>query len=187
VSQKNKQQTASKKYLPYLVAAVVVIFLGAILFNSISSKGTTGPLDLPAELGVVGTLAPDFELATAEGGKAKISDYRGKIVMLNFWATWCGPCQREIPDFIGFQQKYGPKGLTIIGVALDEAGKVTDFIKASRINYPVLIGNGEIAQAYGGVRSIPTTVLIDREGKIINSFTGLRPPEQWAQAIEKLL
>ncbi len=137
-----------------------------------------------------GSAAPDFTLASVGGGSKSLSDYKGKVVMLNFWATWCGPCKREIPDFIEMQKAYRAKGFEIVGVSLDDptaTAEVARFVKQQGINYDIVYGNGEVAQAYGGVQSIPTTFLIDREGNVVSSRVGLTPKAQWESAIEALL
>ncbi|MBE0644516.1 MAG: TlpA family protein disulfide reductase [Bacteroidetes bacterium] len=134
--------------------------------------------------------APDFSLASVGGGSKSLSDYKGKVVMLNFWATWCGPCKREIPDFIAMQKAYRDKGFEIVGISLDDptaTAQVAQFVKQQGINYDIVYGNGEVAQAYGGVQSIPTTFLIDREGKVVSSKVGLQTKEAWESAIEALL
>jgi len=191
---KNNKKAPQKKVSTstLVIAGLALVFVVIIILNR------TGKDDAPempppmqsvptSQTSGTATLAPDYQLESIEGGSQKISDYRGSVVMLNFWATWCGPCKREIPDFIELQKTYGPKGLKIVGVALDEPADVRSFVRANGLNYPVLIGNAEIAQAYGGVQSIPTTFLIDREGKIVTSAVGLRPKETWEQAIQGLL
>ena len=134
--------------------------------------------------------APDATMENIDGDMIKLSSYRGKVVMLNFWATWCGPCKAEIPDFIKLQDLYGDDGLEIVGVSLDKPGKEDDvraFVEAKGINYDVLFGDGAVADAFGGVRSIPTTFLIDREGHIQVQKVGLRPKDEWESSIKQLL
>ncbi len=134
--------------------------------------------------------APNFTLASVGGGSKSLEDYRGKVVMLNFWATWCGPCKQEIPDFIAMQEAYRDQGFEIVGVSLDDptaTAQVAQFVKQAGINYDIVYGNGQVAQAYGGVQSIPTTFLIDREGNVVTSKVGLQPKDAWESAIETLL
>lgn len=119
--------------------------------------------------------APSFELADIDGELVSIDDFKGRVILLNFWATWCGPCKREIPDFIDLQNEYGDDGLTIVGIALDEHSLVTAFVKEWEINYPVLIGTEEVSMRYGNIRSIPTTFIIDRSGAVVKSYVGLQP------------
>ncbi|MCP2519925.1 TlpA family protein disulfide reductase [Candidatus Aminicenantes bacterium AC-335-A11] len=121
------------------------------------------------------TIAPDFTLQDINGNLVRLSDFRGKIIILNFWATWCPPCRKEIPIFIKLYKKYKDEGLVIIGISLDRGGKevVIPFVKKYGINYPVLIGTSEVEEAYGGIRGIPTTFIIDKEGKIRKKHIGL--------------
>ena len=145
------------------------------------------PQQTPVASAEQGQTAPNFALASYEGDSKTLADYEGKVVMLNFWATWCGPCKREIPDFIDLQKTYEGKGLEIVGVALDDPNDVRNFVDNSQINYDILFGSDQIAMAYGNIRSIPTTFLIGRDGKIVSSFVGMRPKEQWVEQIQSLL
>lgn len=127
-----------------------------------------------ASNGIAGApAAPDWELAGLDGKTVKLSDFKGKVVVLNFWATWCPPCRREIPDLIALQKKYG-KDLVVVGVSLDENGlaAVKSFVAKNGINYPVVMGDQKIASAYGGITAIPTTFVIDRAGKIAGHIEG---------------
>lgn len=118
--------------------------------------------------------APNWHLQNLEGKPVKLSDFRGKVVLLNFWATWCPPCREEIPDLISLQKQYGPRGLVVVGVAMDEGGAavVQPFVKKMGINYPVVAGDQKTADAYGGIEGIPTTFVIDRSGKVVAGHEG---------------
>ena len=134
--------------------------------------------------------APDFTLMDANGNSVKLSDYRGKVVLLNFWATWCGPCALEIPWFIDFEQQYKSRGLEVIGVSMDDDGwnVVKPYIAEHKVNYRVLLGNDSVTQLYGGVDSLPTTFLVDREGKFAFSpHVGLVGKNEYLQEIQSLL
>ena len=120
-------------------------------------------------------VAPDFTLQDLNGRTVHLSDYRGKAVVLNFWATWCPPCRMEIPWFIDLQKQYGAQGLQVLGVSLDEGGRavVEKFAQQRGINYPVLQGGPTVADEYGGVDALPTTFYIGRDGRVVASVAGL--------------
>jgi cytochrome c biogenesis protein CcmG/thiol:disulfide interchange protein DsbE len=119
--------------------------------------------------------APEFTLKDADGKTVHISDYRGKAVMLDFWATWCPPCKLEIPWLIDLERKNKDRGFEVLGVSMDDEGweVVKPFMREVGMNYRVVIGNDTTAEMYGGVESLPTTFLIDREGKIAAIHIGL--------------
>jgi len=136
-----------------------------------------------------GQKAPDFTLYDLEGGKVKLSDYYGKIVILNFWATWCPPCRKEIPDLISIQNEY-KDDLVVIGISLDQPSTQNDlqpFIDYFGINYPVVLGTLEVVIAYGNIQAIPTSFIIDREGNIINKHIGLVPKSILIEEIISIL
>src|SRR5215470_16867328 len=123
-----------------------------------------------------GKVAPDFELKTLDGKTVKLSDFRGKGVLLNFWATWCGPCKIEMPWFVELQKEYGPQGLEIVGIAMDDEGSnetIAKFIKQMGVNYTILVGKDSVGESYGGVGVLPTTFFIDRDGKLTAREFGL--------------
>ena len=133
--------------------------------------------------------APGFTLKDATGRTVQLSDYKGKIVLLNFWATWCGPCKIEIPWFIDFEQRYKDRGFAVLGVSMDEDGweAVKPYIESKKVNYRVVIGTDEVAELYGGVSSLPTSFLIDRQGKIASTHVGLVSKSVYQNDIEQLL
>ncbi len=132
--------------------------------------------------------APDFSLKDANGKTVQLSDYRGKVVLLNFWATWCGPCKLEIPWFVEFERKHKDQGFAVVGISMDDDGwdAVRPFISQMGVNYRVLVGNDEVAQNYGGVDSLPTTFLIDRAGKIAAVHIGLVSKSSYEKDLEEL-
>lgn len=173
-----------------VITAFVLVIVGILAINKMTEPEPTMIAQNAAQGGGGSAAAPGFTLASVGGGSKSLSDYKGKVVMLNFWATWCGPCKREIPDFIELQEAYRDQGFEIVGVSLDDPNArdaVAAFVRNEGINYDIVYGNGEVAQAYGGVRSIPTTFLIDREGNVVSSKVGLTPKAQWESAIEALL
>ena len=118
--------------------------------------------------------APEWQLKDLDGKPVKLSDFNGKVVILNFWATWCPPCRKEIPTFVSLQKQYGDKGLVVIGVSLDEKGPVAvkPFVSKMAINYPIVMGDPKTAADYGGIAVVPTTFVIDRNGKIAAEHQG---------------
>ena len=158
-----------------IIALVVVVMIYAGVKNSRPKVSAMIGNPQPWVYGQSkGKDAPDFALKDLDGKQVKLSDFRGKAVLLNFWATWCGPCQVEMPWFVDFQKQYGPQGLEIIGVALDDSGKdeIEKFAKKMGVNYTVLQGQDDVGDAYGAV-GLPTTFYIDRNGKIVDSASGL--------------
>lgn len=132
--------------------------------------------------------APNFTRTDQDGATLRLSDYKGKVVLLDFWATWCGGCKVEIPWYMEFQNKYKDSGLTVIGVAMDDGGwnKVKPFIQAKRMNYPVVLGSDGLSKLYG-VTALPVTLLIDRRGKIAVSHTGLVNKDAFEHELQTLL
>ena len=133
--------------------------------------------------------APDFVLAEADGRAIQLSEFRGQVVVLNFWATWCNPCRVEIPWFIEFQRTYKSQGFSVIGVSFDEDGwnAVRPFISQQGINYPVVIGGDQAAQSFGGVESLPTTLIIDRHGRVAATHPGLVSRSVYENDIQSVL
>jgi cytochrome c biogenesis protein CcmG/thiol:disulfide interchange protein DsbE len=133
--------------------------------------------------------APEFSLKDADGKTVRLSDYKGKVVLLDFWATWCGPCRIEIPWLKEFQRKFRSQGFEVIGVSMDDDGwqAVKPFLAELEINYRVVIGDDTIAQLYGGVDALPTAFVIDREGKIAAVHVGLTSKGEIEHGIEQLL
>jgi cytochrome c biogenesis protein CcmG/thiol:disulfide interchange protein DsbE len=118
-------------------------------------------------------LAADFSLPDLTGQRLSLSTYRGKVVLLDFWATWCDPCREEIPHFVELQSKYRVRGLQIVGVSMDDGPEpVRDFCQRFKMNYPVVMGNAKIGELYGGVLGLPIAFLIGRDGRIYGRHIG---------------
>jgi peroxiredoxin len=137
----------------------------------------------------LGQPAPDFTLPDSTGAPIKLSAYRGKIVLLDFWATWCEGCKVEIPWYVEFQNKYRKDGLTAIGVSMDDDGwkSVKPFLETHKLNYPVVIANQDLTNRYGGLPSLPMTLLIDRNGKIAETHPGMVDKNAFENRIKSLL
>ncbi|MAF27263.1 MAG: TlpA disulfide reductase family protein [Gemmatimonadota bacterium] len=134
-------------------------------------------------------MAPDFELPTVDGKTVKLSSLRGKVVLLDFWATWCGPCRKAIPHLNELHGKFHERGLEIVGLSLDRGGAkdVNAFLQKQKMVYTLAIANREVAASYGGVRSIPTAFLVDREGRVRQQYVGFRPGSVYEKDILALL
>jgi thiol-disulfide isomerase/thioredoxin len=134
---------------------------------------------------------PDFTLADVNGKNFHLRDHLGEAVLIDFWATWCGPCRMAIPHLIELQTKYKNKGFTVVGISLDQQGPdlVRNFVTTWKVNYPVVIDlDGSVARTYGGVRAIPTTVVIDAQGRVVGDpIVGYRPLEEYESLIRKAL
>ena len=133
--------------------------------------------------------APDFVLKDVDGNEVSSSMFQNKILLLNFWATWCPPCQAEIPHLASLYKEYQSKGLEVVGISLDEEGSevVKTFVERKGIPYKILIGNDGIANSFGGIRGIPTTFLIGRDGRIIRRYLGEQEKRVFEQDIKKLI
>jgi len=132
--------------------------------------------------------APDFTLVGPAGKKVSLSDYKGKVVVVDFWATWCPPCRKGIPDLVELQKEFGNK-IAVIGISVDTdtRDKVASFARDFNINYTVLFATPEVVQSYGNIEAIPTSFIIDKNGNVVNQYVGLTPKETYVSEIKKLL
>jgi len=140
------------------------------------------PQGKPANLG--------FTLKDMTGKDVALEAYRGKVILLDFWATWCGPCKIEIPGFVDMYTKYGPRGFVVLGVSIDDSvSKLKPFVERFKMNYPVLLGldRDDVKDAFGPLVGFPTSVLIGRDGRICHRHVGFAPKEQFEQEIKALL
>ena len=167
-------------FVAAIVAAMLFAGIRATRKNRVSGSA-------PGQL--MGNVAPDFELAALDGKNLKLSDLRGKAVLLNFWATYCGPCKVEMPWFVELQKEYGPQGFQIIGVAMDDASTedIAKFAKEMGVNYPILLGKESVGESYGGVGVLPTTFFLDRDGKLIAREFGLQSRSVFVDHIKQAL
>jgi cytochrome c biogenesis protein CcmG/thiol:disulfide interchange protein DsbE len=154
----------------------LTLVLVAFLLSACSSDGPR-----------IASAAPDVELRDLDGNTVKLSSLKGKVIVLDFFATWCPPCKQEIPDFIALQRQYAKEGFTMVGVSLSRLEDTRRFAESFGINYPVLIADSYTAKVYGPLRSIPTTYIIDKDFKIAKKYIGYRPKEVFEKDILELL
>jgi thiol-disulfide isomerase/thioredoxin len=186
-----------KKLFTALLFAAL-LFVAAVDFSGCSrkSESASAAASSPAK----GALAsePDVTFKDLQGNSVSLASFKGKVVLVNFWATWCEPCRTEIPWMIDFQQKFGSKGFTLLGVAMDDEGKsvVQPFVQKTQFNvdgqsmamdYPIVLGTDSIASKFGGLIGLPTSVLLSRDGKIEKRYIGLVNRDQLAKEIQSLL
>ena len=133
--------------------------------------------------------APSWQLRDVDGKTVRSLDFKGKVVILDFWATWCGPCRAELPGFVELQKRYERQGLAVIGVSVDQIGpaEVKKFAQQLGVNYPVVLADADTAQAFGGIDAIPTTILIDREGRIVKQHPGFTEKDEFEKELKPLL
>jgi thiol-disulfide isomerase/thioredoxin len=136
-----------------------------------------------------GKQAPGFTLKTLDGKTVSLSDYKGKAVLVNFWATWCGPCKLEMPWLIDLQKKYAAQGFTVLGISEDDgpAKNIADFAAKMGVNYPVLIANDQVSKAYGGIDYLPTSYYVGRDGKVVREVGGIISQNEIEADIQKIL
>ena len=144
---------------------------------------------LRAENEAVARPAPAWTLKDVDGRTVRSDEFRGKVVVLDFWATWCGPCRSEIPGYVELQRKYGGDGLVIVGVSFDRGGPgvVKQFIADQKVNYWIVMGDDQVADAFGGVEAIPTTFIIDRNGVIRYRKVGAKPADEFEAVVRPIL
>jgi len=179
-----------------LILTIVVAVTSAVY---VADKLTRVHQSAASRLGLAtGARAPEIKVKDLNDKDVTLADYRGKVVLVNFWATWCEPCRVEIPWLIEMQNRYGPQGFTVLGIAMDEEGKpmVAPFVAKERydvkgetlpMNYPIVVGSDQVAEKFGGLLGYPTSVLISREGKQIKRVTGLISYDEISKAIEGAL
>ncbi len=161
----------SKKSIAIALVATAAAL--ALLINGV--RRTSAPESAPPVSGQTSAaIAPDFSLTSLDGRQVHLSDYEGKVVLIDFWATWCSPCRTEIPRFVEWQRKYGAEGFQTIGISMDDTAKpVRAFYQEFKLNYPVAMGDEKVAEAYGGVLGLPVNVLVGRNGQIMARYVGM--------------
>ncbi len=138
-----------------------------------------------------GELAPDFYWFNKDGNKISLRSLKGKTVLINFWATWCGPCKAELPDIEAISKQYASKGLVVIGISEDQGPgllkDVSSFVRKHELTYQIVIDNDEIANAYGGINAIPTSFIVNKDGKIVKKWVGLRGKSFFESTVKSAL
>ncbi len=179
-----------KKIYAILLTSIIALTMIACSSEQKSKDTKAAQSKAPSEAAV----APAFALLNDQGDTVKLSDYAGKVIILDFWATWCPPCRQEIPHFIELQNEYGEKGLQVIGVSVDQQGweVVKPFVKEQGINYPILMAGRDVYREYqellpGSERGgIPFTFVIDRKGVVQHKFVGYRDKAVFEEAVKTL-
>lgn len=179
-----------------VITFVILLVIIFVIFLFIPGKNYTSSTKVVDNSNLSGknnnqseNLAPNFTLLDTDGNNVSLSDYKGKVVIINFWTTWCGPCRYEIPDLVQLYEKYN-QDLIVLGISLDYDGPavVPQFEeRIGGVNYPLLYGNNNISNLYGGVTGVPTTFIIDRNMQVFKKYLGYRSPEVIEKDINELI
>lgn len=162
---------------------------GMSSFFRLSSLCLCLALAAPARPPAAGTAAPAFRLFDQSGTQRSLAGFRGRLVVLNFWATWCKPCRQEMPALDRIAREYAPRGVAVLGIAMDQRGwsAVSPFLSQFPVSYPIALGNPSLARAYGGLRTLPLTVFIDKHGRIAATHSAALTEPQLRKALDALL
>ena len=182
------------------IAPILVTLIGIVAFALVANRTTRIPATRAVKVNQENkpTASPDFTLRDLEDHDVSLGQFKGKVVLVNFWATWCGPCGIEIPWLMEFQQKYSARGFTVLGVAMDEEGKsaVAPFVARERfkvggtlqsMNYPIVLGSDATAEKFAGLVGFPTSILISKDGRVVKRVAGLVSYEGIDKAIQSQL
>ncbi|MEP6644991.1 MAG: TlpA disulfide reductase family protein [Acidobacteriaceae bacterium] len=173
---------------PVVVIVVAIVITFMLVFGVQRARHAHDAVN--PENDITGKLAPDFSLQSIDGKTVHLSDYRGKAVLLNFWATWCEPCKIETPWFVQLQNQYGPAGLQVLGVNMDEDSTSKDIAKFAKdmgMNYPVVLVKEGVTESYGGLDYLPASFYIDRDGKVVDKVFGLKGRAEVESDVKKAL
>jgi thiol-disulfide isomerase/thioredoxin len=181
-----------------IILAIVAVVAGTWYADRATRVSVSTKTPTVLKTALAGKPEPDLKFKDLQGKEVALADLKGKVVFLNFWATWCDPCRVEIPWLIEMQAKYGPQGFTVVGVAMDDEGKsvVAPFIEKERfdvngqkvpMSYPILLGSDDAADKFGGILGYPTSFLISRDGRIIQKFQGLQSEDELIKGVESQL
>ncbi|MBI1976701.1 MAG: TlpA family protein disulfide reductase [Candidatus Omnitrophica bacterium] len=174
--------TAWQKGLVFVSVVFLIVGCGQ---KPSTANNNPAPLLSPKDLGPV----PNFSLPTPEGTLFSSSELQGKVALIDFWATWCPPCQEEVPGFVDLYNRYQDKGLVIVGISVDEGGveQVKEFMKEYSVNYPIVMADDEVIRAFGGIRGLPTTFLVDAQGRIVKRYVGFHSMKEFEKDISNFL
>jgi peroxiredoxin len=169
--------------IPWLIMKVALFACSIVLFLSLSNQHDVFKKQEQE------TKAPQFELRDVSGRNVRLSDYKGKVVLINFWATWCPPCRAEMPDLIRLQREHAKQGLQIIGITYppQTRARVRRFARSLKVNYPILLGNRQIKARFSSDETLPLTVVINRDGTVSEIISGILLREEFDQKIKPLL
>jgi thiol-disulfide isomerase/thioredoxin len=182
----------------FILSLMVAILVALFVLGKMAPESAADAQDRKMRTSLSEIKVPPIEGQTADGTQFRLSDHKGKVVLLNFWATWCGPCRMEIPDLIALQEKYGPQGFIVVGLADEKdpdpksaLAMVQKFAADAKLNYPVLLLPEGVRNNFGGVAGLPTSFLIDRNGKVVYGMEGIpsdrAPKDVWIPEIEQVL
>lgn len=165
------------------VLGIVALLVAGPLMFSQGRAAAAGPVESTA------LPAPEWKLKDLDGREVSSGQFKGKVIVVDFWATWCAPCIDEIPGYIALQKKYGPDKLAIVGVSMDRRGPahVKQFAQTHGMNYTVVMGDEAVAEAFGGLEALPTTFLISRDGRILDRKVGAVPHEEYEKRVQSAL
>jgi thiol-disulfide isomerase/thioredoxin len=175
---------SSKKVLVGILGVVALVvglyFVNSMWIAPLATQKAQASTDHP--------FAPKFALTDISGQKLSLDDYKGKVVLLDFWATWCGPCRIEIPEFVDLQKRYRDQGFAVVGISMDDGPEpVRDFYQQFKMNYPVALGDSKLAELYGGILGLPTTMVIGRDGRIYAKHIGATDISVFEEEVKALL
>jgi thiol-disulfide isomerase/thioredoxin len=172
-----------------IIVLVFAMGAAALLVARFRNSRTSNASVTESSSNLKGQKAPDFALESLDNKTVHLADFQGKAVLLNFWATWCMPCRVEMPWFEQMHKQYGPQGLQVIGIAMDDASKkdIAEFASNLGVDYPILLGKESVGEAYGGVQFLPVTVYVGRDRKVVEKVFGLKGRDEIEDNVRKAL
>lgn len=178
-----------KKFAITLILFFIIIGCGKN--EKVESKASVANVSALLSVQTREGLVPDFSWNGDDGRNINFDSFREEVTLINFWATWCAPCKKELPDLIAISEEFASKGVKIIGISTDKGtnaiSEVSDFVRENKVTYLNIVDNGELQSSFGNIRGIPTTFLINKEGKIVERIVGIRTKEFFIEKINQLL